>query len=201
MEKVKEVLGEELFNQVAEKLGDKKLIFDHGDTMIPKTRLDEVIQQRDGFKKQLETVNNEMAGFKDKIKSADDLRTQLTALNEKNVALQADFEKKLKTQKLNSAIDTALIQNKAKNPAAVRALLKMDSISLDGENVIGLNDQLEKIKKSDDYLFGKEVIQGDDHNDNSTPPATGKFGGYESKTEWVKNDPIGFKKARDTGFK
>ena len=151
MDKIKEALGEDLFKQVSEKLGDKKLVFDTGEKMIPKARFDEVIQQRDSFKEQLETVSKEIDGFKGKIKDADELKTQIDALTEKNNEMQKDFEVKLKQERLSAAVETALIKAKAKNPATVKALLKMDAISLDGDNVIGLNDQLEGIIKNESY--------------------------------------------------
>jgi len=114
--------------------------------------------------------------------------------------MQKDFEVKLKQERLNAAVETALIKAKAKNPATVKALLKMDAISLDGDNVIGLKDQLETIIKDESYLFGIEKIEGGDPEPGGSPTPT-KFGGYESKTEWVQKDPKGFAKAREAGFK
>lgn len=200
MEQIKELLGDELFEQVKTKLGDKKLIIDPGEHMIPKSRLDEVIGQRDEFKTQLETVNNQITEFKEKIKSSDDLQAKLAELNNQNVKLKEEFDNKMKVQKLNFAVEKALLEQKAKNPNAVKGLLKMDSISIDGDNVIGLSEQLAKIKESDPYLFGDPKIIGDDPSVGD-PPEPKKYGGYESKTDWAKKDPAGFAKARAANFK
>lgn len=62
---------------------------------------------------------------------------------------------KLQTQTLNSKIDIALLGAKAKNTKAVRALLDAESIKLDGENVLGLTDQLTKIQAENPFLFGE----------------------------------------------
>ena len=45
MEEIKQLLGDELFNSVTEKLGDKKLLIDDG-KMIPKSRFDEVNEKK-----------------------------------------------------------------------------------------------------------------------------------------------------------
>ena len=58
--------------------------------------------------------------------------------------------------KRESALDIALAGKKAKNPKAVKALLNMDSIKLDGDKLTGLDDQLEALLKSDSYLFEGE---------------------------------------------
>ncbi|HHV32236.1 MAG TPA: hypothetical protein GXX74_07500 [Clostridiales bacterium] len=69
---------------------------------------------------------------------------------------------------LDSRVETALLAAKAKNTKAVRALLDESKISLDGENVLGLNEQLEALKKDASYLFGETQSQ------NPPPPAGGK---------------------------
>ena len=61
---------------------------------------------------------------------------------------------------------SALANVGAKNPKAVKALLDLEKISLDGENLIGLSDQVKILEESDPYLF-----------DNDS-----KLSGYESKS-------------------
>jgi len=74
---------------------------------------------------------------------------------------------KLQSQTLNSKIDLALLGAKAKNAKAVRALLDAESIKLDGENVLGLTDQLTKIQTENPFLFGETQQQ------NPPPPYAG----------------------------
>jgi hypothetical protein len=57
--------------------------------------------------------------------------------------------------KFDHALDGALSGAKAKNPKAVKALLSSDALKYneaDG-SIVGLNEQLEKIKSENDYLF------------------------------------------------
>ncbi|MCX7714843.1 MAG: phage scaffolding protein [Clostridia bacterium] len=47
----------------------------------------------------------------------------------------------------------------AKNAKAVKALLDMDDLKLNSSEIVGLSQQLEKIKAENDYLFKSSYIQ------------------------------------------
>ena len=61
-----------------------------------------------------------------------------------------------------SAIDIALANSKAKNGKAARALLDLDAVKLDGNKLLGFDDQLEALKKSDPWLFEADTTKQDD---------------------------------------
>lgn len=59
--------------------------------------------------------------------------------------------------RLEGAIDIALMGAKVKNAKAVKALLNMENVKLDEDGKLtGLDEQLEALRKSDDYLFATE---------------------------------------------
>lgn len=95
------------------------------------------------------------------------LRAKIAELQTANKTAQAEFEASLKKMTLDNKIEVALLGAKAKNTKAVRALLDEAKISLDGENVLGLNEQVEALKKDAPYLFGEEKPQ------NPPPPVSG----------------------------
>lgn len=64
-------------------------------------------------------------------------------------ASKAEIEK----VKLESKIDFAIVNAKAKNIKSVKANLNLDNIKLDGDKLLGFDDQIEALKKSDAYLF------------------------------------------------
>ena len=77
---------------------------------------------------------------------------------------QADYEAKKKEiednskaeiekVRLESKIDLAINNAKAKNVKSVKANLDLDKIKLDGDKLLGFDDQIEALKKSDAYLF------------------------------------------------
>lgn len=56
--------------------------------------------------------------------------------------------------KLDNAVNTALTAAGAKNIKALRALLDLESIRLDGSGKLeGLEEQLKEVRKSDPYIF------------------------------------------------
>ena len=72
----------------------------------------------------------------------------------------SDWETKYNTDiaavKLDNAVNMALVEAKAKNPKLAKAALDMSIIKVDGEKLIGLSEQLDKLKESDSYLFDIE---------------------------------------------
>lgn len=64
-------------------------------------------------------------------------------------ASKAEIEK----VKLESKIDFAIVNANAKNIKSVKANLNLDNIKLDGDKLLGFDDQIEALKKSDAYLF------------------------------------------------
>jgi len=56
---LKEILGEELYNQVSQKLGNKKIDIVNSGQWIPKSKFDEVIKEKNNYKKQLEEIDTE----------------------------------------------------------------------------------------------------------------------------------------------
>ena len=72
----------------------------------------------------------------------------------------SDWEQKYNNDigklKLDYALETALMASKAKNTKAVKALLDLESVKLDGDKLLGLDAQLENLKQEADYLFDIE---------------------------------------------
>ncbi|MBG0770684.1 MAG: phage scaffolding protein [Anaerolineaceae bacterium] len=72
---------------------------------------------------------------------------------------ETQANEKIAKLKFDHALDSELTGAKAKNAKAVHALLDMNALKLneaDG-SIIGLKDQLEKIKADNDYLFESDT--------------------------------------------
>lgn len=133
---------------------------------IPKARFDEVnnekkkleldVRDRDG---QLETLKNSTGDVEAMKKQIEDLQTENKAKDDAHAA-------EIKQLKIDTAIDVALGDAKAKNKIAVKALLKdMDKAELADDGTIkGLADQIAALQKSDSYLFdakdSKKQVKG-----------------------------------------
>ena len=130
---------------------------------IPKSRLDEVIKERDNYKdtndellKQLGTLqkeNGDVQSLKDKIKELEDGAIE----KEKTHAAE------LQSLKVNNAVDAALLGAKALNTKAVKALLNLENAELDEDGTVkGLAEQIEALKTAEDskMLFGSSTMKG-----------------------------------------
>lgn len=94
---------------------------------------------------------------------SDALKGEITKLQGENKIAQTKWEADVKQIKLDSKLDTLLIQHGAVNTKAVRALLDSTKISLDGDNLVGIDDQLKGLKETEKWAFTS--------GGSSTPPA------------------------------
>jgi hypothetical protein len=155
---LKELLGEDLYDQVKERIGTTEIIVvDPDNPMVPKRRLDEVIAERNRYKEQVAERDTQLADLGAKAKDHDTLRVQIAELQAKNKQAAEDYEKQLKDQRFAFAIERAVAKADARNVKAVMALLDKTKISLDGENLLGFDEQVAALKESDPYLFGVEL--------------------------------------------
>ncbi|NCB52462.1 MAG: scaffolding protein [Clostridia bacterium] len=115
-------------------------------------------------KKTLETTVKDRDTQLEELKKVDPaaLQAKITELQTANTSAKADFDKQLNQLKLDSAVETRLLREGAVNTKAVKALLDSGKISLDGENILGLDDQIKAIKESDKWAFTAQ-----------TPPKSG----------------------------
>lgn len=131
---------------------DKVMALNGTDIEKHKTAAATLQTELDGAKKQLTDANTQIEEFK-KLdvegvkKAADDWKA-------KAEAAQAEADKKVSQLKFDHALDGALTGAKAKNAKAVKALLNAADLKLaeDG-SILGLKEQLEKVKAENDYLF------------------------------------------------
>lgn len=147
---------------------------------VDKEKFDREETRANELKTQLETANTTITSLKGL--DAEGLKGKVKEWETKYQTDTATLTAKLAEQTKSSKIEVALLGAKAKNTKAVRALLDESKISLDGENVIGLNEQLEALKKDAAYLFGE------DKPGNPPPPVGGeppKGGANDDMASWL----------------
>jgi hypothetical protein len=156
MPDLKELLGEELHEQVKPKLGDNHLLIDKSEgEWLPKDRFNEKNDEVKDLKKQLKDRDAQLDDLKTKAAGNEELTKQINDLTEQNKTTAQEYQDKLDKQAFDFALERSLSKEKAKNPKAVKALLDTESIKLDGDKLLGLEDQLKELKESDAYLFGE----------------------------------------------
>jgi predicted RNase H-like nuclease (RuvC/YqgF family) len=118
---------------------------------IPKERFDSVNDEKKTYKQQVDDLNNQLETLKKTAGASEELKSQIQTLQTQI----SDKEKEVAGVRLDSAINLALINAKAKNSKVVANLLDKSKMTLDGDKVIGLEDQIKSIQQSDAYLFGE----------------------------------------------
>lgn len=162
MSKFVELLGEELGKQVQEKLGDG-FIIGKEENYIAKHRFDEVNDQLREYKNMLSDRDSQLTELKKKAGDNEELNQRIQELEEQKKTTSEEYESQLSAQKLDFELEKAIREAEARNPKAVKALLKTDEIKLEDNKITGLESQLEKLKKEEDYLFGEKGLKAKNH--------------------------------------
>jgi hypothetical protein len=163
---LKELLGEELYTQVAEKAGDNKIAVVSDGKWIPKDKFDEKNGELKDLKDQLAERDKQLKDLQTKAAGNEELQAEITRLQQENENTRTDYEQKLQAREFDFALESALRDAKAKNPKAVKALINMEAIKLADGKLVGLEEQLKALRESDDYLFVPDGLKG------KTPPGT-----------------------------
>ena len=169
---LKELLGEELYSQVTEKLGDKKIMVDDGN-FIPKSRFDQVNQAKKELEVQLKDRDTQLADLSKNNKDNEALLNQIKDLQALNKQTTTDYENKINQMQFDYALDGALTNAKSKNNKALKALLDMNSIKYQEGKLEGLQEQIEALQKDASYLFDL----------NTAPANTGGLGNFSRNNQ------------------
>ena len=136
---------------------------------IPKDKYNEVAEAKKKLEADIAERDKQLEDLKKAAGTSEELKKQIEALQAENKKAVEEWQAKMAQMQLDFAIEKALAAAKAKNPKAVKALLDMEKVKLDGEQLLGLDDQLKAIQQSDAYLFGESGKVGSGTN----PPGAG----------------------------
>lgn len=143
---LKTILGENYTEEI-----DQKVSEEIGKGFVSRSDFNTVNEA----KKQLESQVGEYNTQLEELKKLDPqkLQKQIEDLQAENKKATDDMNTMLAEYKLNSAVEIALAKSGAKNGKALKALIDMDKVKLDGDTLLGMEDQLKALKESDGYLF------------------------------------------------
>ena len=167
---------------------------------IPKARFDDINNEKKKLELDVRDRDSQLETLKNSSGDVEAMKQQIAALQADNKAKDKAHAAEIKQMKINSAVDTLLLNSKAKNTIAVKALLKdLDRAELleDG-SIKGLEEQIAALKKSDAYLF--EDKQGQKQTFKGFQPGNSKGGEpagkvdmskmtYEELANYIENNP------------
>ncbi len=147
-----------------------KIMAEHGNSINSlKAKQTELEDQIKDYKTQVSDRDKQLEELKKSAGDSESLKAQIDKLQEENKKATEDYEAKIKTMGIESAVTLALTNAKAKNAKAVKALLDLTDAKLNEDGTIkGLDKQIEKLKESDSYLF-----DGETKTVNGAKPAEG----------------------------
>lgn len=163
---LKQLLGEELYNQVTSKLGDKKIMVDDGN-FIPKARFDKVNDQKKELEIQLKTTSETIETLK---KNNSDNETLQNTISEHEKTI-ANLKKEAEDKDFNYSLRDALKEAGCIDSRALEVYLTKENLKLEDGKIVGLEEQLNSLKESKTYLF-KDTI----------PQDTGGLGNFNRNT-------------------
>ncbi|WP_041705174.1 phage scaffolding protein [Clostridium ljungdahlii] len=161
MPKLNEIIGEEAFKSLPEETRNKYKDTDFVDSTgyVEKSKLDTANNSIKDYKKQLKDRDTQLETLKGKAKGNEDLTAEIERLKGENEAATKDYEAKLTKIKLDTAVKEALKQSKVKDVELAMKLINYENIKLsDDGKAVGINEQIEPMKKDREYLFEKEVL-------------------------------------------
>jgi translation elongation factor EF-G len=197
---LKELLGEELFEQVNNKLkevDDKDvelfIASENDGDFVRRNRLNEESDKVKELRSQLQDYDTQIEELKKHADTSSELQDKIKEIQDAKKEEVESLNNKLRQKTLDNEVEKELIKRKARNPKAVKALLDNDTIKLEeDDSIIGLSEQLDKLQESDDYLFEsaearKKKKAGDDfskeqdfgENDESELDAMRKIAGLK----------------------
>lgn len=147
---------------------------------IPKARFDEVNNAKKQAEKDLSERDMQLETLKNSTGDIETLKNTIKQLQDENKASKEQYEANISKIKLDNAIDNALGNAKAKNSKAVRALLDMEKIKFENDNLSGLDEQLKALKEAEDSKFLFEEIK---------EPAKPSFSGVEPGASTGETNP------------
>lgn len=112
----------------------------------------------EGFKNELRNANDTIKNLQDAAKKFDGV--DVDGLKKQLGDLQSKYDADISAMRRDNAIDLALAGRRAKNSKAARALLNLDAIKLDGDKLLGMDEQLENIRKENPWMFEEDNAAG-----------------------------------------
>lgn len=148
---IKELFGEQAltyadFEKLATEKKAKFIDLSEGG-YVDKHKLDDKIAE-------LSTANDTIKGLQETVKKFDGVDVEKLKSDLANA--QAKYDADVSSLKRDSAVNLALLGAKARDSKAVMPFLDLDTIKLDGDKVLGLDEQLQKLKTEKAFLFEED---------------------------------------------
>lgn len=160
---LKELLGEELFKQISEKVGDHKIAVVSDGNWFPKAKFDEVNNAKKQAENDLKERDKQLEELRKSNGDAEALKEQIQKLQEDNKVATEKYQQEAKELQLKTALKLKLA-GKVHETALDDVLSQFDAskIVLDENGNIkeGYDDQEKSLRESKGFYFVPEEPSG-----------------------------------------
>ena len=125
---------------------------------IPKDRFDQVNNEKNDYKAQMLDRDKQLETLKKGAKDNEELTKKIEELQNANQTAKADYDKKIMDIQIDNAVDSALRNAKAKNTIAAKAFIDRSKLKLEGEKILGLDEQIKAITEGEETKFLFDVV-------------------------------------------
>jgi glycerol-3-phosphate cytidylyltransferase-like family protein len=163
MPKLKEIIGEQAYNALPEETrkqyADTINLVDDAE-YVPKKDYDTAQTTIKQKEKDILKRDKDIEAIQAQVKDNETLSREIDDLKEANKKEKENFESELAKASFDRALEKKLGDYKPKNISILKNSLDDSRIKLDGENFLGLEEQITKLKETDPYLFAEESKGG-----------------------------------------
>jgi hypothetical protein len=155
--------GKEIIMDIKELFGDKSLTYadfekaagEHKAKFVDLSEGGYVDKGKfDGKANELKTANDTIADLQGKVKTFDGVDVEKLKQDVKDA--QTKYDTDIGNLKKSSAVNLALMGAKAHDVKAVLPFVNMDAVTVDDDKVMGLDEQVQNLKKDKAFLFEDE---------------------------------------------
>lgn len=156
LEKLQELLGEELWKQVSEKLNGKDYFFAEGKEFIPINKFNEVNDAKKEAERQLQERDKQLDSLQKSVKGNEELTKQINDLKEANTKAKEEYDNKVVEIQKSYELDKVLTSSGARNSSALKGMLDLSKCEFKEGKYTGLDEQIAQIKKDNGWLFNSQ---------------------------------------------
>lgn len=125
---------------------------------IPKDKYNELADQRKKLEKDLTERDGQLEELRKSAGSSEELKKQIEQLQGANKEAAEKHAAELKEITLTNAIKSAL-NGKVHDEGLVAGLFDREKLVIDGDKIVGLDEQLKGLKESKSFLFKADETQ------------------------------------------
>lgn len=201
MANIKDIIGEEAFNVLSEEkrkeLGKKDFEDISNGAYVEKNKFEQANSQVKEYKKQVSERDNQIKTLKEEFKDTEGLKEKFEKLELDNKTQKETYEKQLSEIAFNNALEKGLGGYNIRDKKLIMALIDKDKLKVDGDNVIGLKEQIEPLQKSHEYLFEKVINGTQSFNSGGGDPKPGESKNFAAELGKQKAESLKAKSLTD----